>query len=264
MLYGLLELLASALREFHSLAAHSFTRGLFLAGGFTAFMEFVFFLSGRLVRTDWKPNYFLGSGAAVALPLSFILVLLLPASSYLKPAVARLLGVWQQSFLADNDWNEETFRKEYWAVKSLKKPDGSTLENFVKYPAPEDGGHSIPASEPSSLAVIADFDSKRVAEHFQHNFSFLAQLLWAQDRPLPEALRSDMDKFFRDNHGATYEHTKSVKLAGTEMLNLLEQKIERIVLIVRISLILLLAVLWLPLCALAMRDAWKKLEPITG
>jgi hypothetical protein len=236
-----------------------------LAGGFAAFMELVFFLSGRLVRTDWKPGYFLGACAAIALPASFFLLLLLPASSYLKPAVATLLGAWQQSFLADNHWNEETFRKEYWAVKALQSPDGSALENFAKYPAPEDGGHLIPLSKPESLAVMADFDSRRVAEHFQQNLPLIAQLLWTQDRPLPEVIRSDMEQFFKANPGAaTYEHTKSVKLAGAEMLNLLEQKIERIVLIVRVVLILLLAVLWLPLCAFAMYDAWKKLEPITG
>jgi len=262
MLYGLLELLASAIREFHSLATQSFTQWLFLAGGFSAFMGLVFFLSGRLVRSDWRPGYILGSLAGIVIPIGFFLVLLLPASSYLKPAVVRILGVWQQSFMADSAWNEETFRKEYWGVKALKKPDGSPLENFTKHPAPEDGGHTIPAVELASLAVIADYDSRRVAEHFQRNFSFLAKLLWTQERPLPEVLRSDMERFFKENQGTIYEHAKSVRLAGTEMQNLLEQKIERIVLVTRIALVLLFVALWLPLCAFGIYDAWKKLEPL--
>lgn len=264
MLYGLLELLLSAIKEFHGLAAQSFNYWLGVAGGLSACMEVVFFMSGRLVRNDWRPGPALASFAGIAFPLCFLLILLFPASSYLKPAVATLLGVWQQSFSADGEWNQETFRKEYWAVKALKKPDGKPLEDFVGNPAPEDGGHLIPMTAPASKALVADIDSRRVAEHFKKNFSFLAELLWTQERPLPEILRGDMDQFFKANPGASYDHAKAVKLAGAEMQALLEQRIDRIVLFTRAAAALLLVLLWLPLSFFAGRDAWKKLEPITG
>jgi hypothetical protein len=264
MLYGLLELLFYAVREFQKLESSHFTFWLSLAGAGALLMQGIFFLSGRLVHRDWLPSRLLGSLAGIFFPLFFLLLLLLPASAYLKPAVATILGIWQVGFLADHDWNQESFRQEYWAVHALKKSDGTPLENFANHPPPEQGGNLIPASTPTAQATITDIDSRRVADHFQTHFSFLAKLLWTKERPLPDMLRQDMESFFRDHPGTPYDHDKTVQLAGEEMLSLLEGKIERIVLIARIVFIACLVVLWLPLCAAAMYDAWKKLEPITG
>ena len=144
MLYGLLELLATAIKEFHHLAASNFTQWLILASGFALLMEIGCFLSGRLVRSDWTPNLFLGSLAGIAFPITFALIMLLPASPYLKPAVTNLLGVWQQKFLADQDWNGESFRQEYWAVKALKNADGTPLESFADCSRPPKNDCSPP------------------------------------------------------------------------------------------------------------------------
>ncbi|MFZ2404997.1 MAG: hypothetical protein WAW41_07660 [Methylobacter sp.] len=264
MLYGLLELLISTLKAFYRLAFDEFKLWFFIAIGIIFFLGLAFILLGRFMRVDWQPNYISSFIVCISLPLSLFFILLLPASDYLKPAVASLLETWQKDFINNKVWNQETFRKEYWAVNNLKKPDGSSLENFINYPAPENGGNSIPLSYTESKSVISDIDSQRVAEHFQKNFSFLAKLLWTQDRPLPEILRKEMETFFNANKGQPYPHAAAVKIAANEMLSLLEGKIERVVFIVRIILVLLLIVLWLPLYTFALYDAWKKLEPITG
>ncbi len=265
ILLGLAELLASATREFYSQSAQNFIHWLLLAGGITVFIAIVFFISGRLVRNDWKPNYILSSLAGIALPLSFFLIFLLPASSYLKPAISKHLEYWQQIFLADEAWKKETFIKEYWKIKALKNPDGSALEDFSNFPAPKDGGISIPASNRTSQIVMADFESSRTEEHFQQKFPFLAKLLWTQgEYHLSEVLSNDMKWFFKTNPDTPYTMDKSVRLAGVEMQNILEQKIQRIVLITRIALVLFFVILWLPLLTYAMYDAWKKLEPIRG
>jgi hypothetical protein len=263
MLYGLIELLYHAVSEFHRLAS-DFSFWLKAAIGATALMGALFALSGRLVHVDWKPGWWLGGLAGIALPISFLAFLLWPASTYLKPAVVKMLGEWQKGFLQDDAWNQESFRRKYWAVHALKKEDGTSLEDFTKYPPPEQGGHLIPNNSPESRAVSADVDSKRVAQHFETYYTLLANLLWTGDRPLPELIKADMDEYFRTHSGGTYDHHRSVELVGTEMQKLLEQKIGRIILTTRIALAGLLLVLWIPLYAWAMYDAWKKLEPFAG
>jgi hypothetical protein len=263
MLYGLLDLLFHAVQEFRRLDPY-FPLWLGAAVVLAALAASLFWLAGRLVRSDWQPGWGLGSLAGLAVPVSFLAFLLLPAAPYLKPAAVAILKEWQTAFLGDAAWNRESFRRQYWAVQALKAPDGKPLEDFSGYPPPEQGGNRIPASLRESQDAIANLDSSRVAEHFQDSQPLLAKLLWTEERPLPEVLRADMEKFFRDNSGAAYPHGKAVGLAGTEMQRLLEEKIERIVLTTRIALSALLALLWLPLYGWASYDAWKKLEPITG
>jgi hypothetical protein len=263
MLYGLFEILYYSLNEFSRLAS-DFTLWRNTAIGATALIGFLFVLLGRLVRSDWKPGWLLGGLAGLSIPITFVALLLLPATSYLKPAAITILGIWQDTFLHDDTWNQESFRQQYWAVQALKTPEGKALENFSGYPSPEQGGSRIPASHRESQTVISNIDSTRVAEHFQANLALLAKLLWTKERPLPEVLRSDMERFFQENPGTAYDHGKAVQLAGTEMQSLLEKKIGRIILIARIALVSLLVVLWLPMCAWAMYDAYKKLEPITA
>ncbi len=254
----MVNLLFGAITEFHRLEPPKFSLWLALAGGLTVLLGCLFGLLGRLVYLDWRPNWLLGSLAGIALPVSFVVLVLLPASTYLKPAVATILETWQVRFSQDNAWNQETFRQEYWAVHRLNK------ENFTAYPPPEDGGHRIPAIHPDSKAAIADIDSRRVSDHFQEHYSLLARLLWTSERPLPELIKTDIDRFFSEHPETDYEHSKAVQLVGAEMLNLLELKIGRIVSIVRLILVSILMGLWLPLCAGAIYDAWKRLEPIRG
>lgn len=262
MLYGLFELLRQALNEFRGLS-EDFYRWVAVAVILACLVEALFWLSGRLVLRDWRPGWILGGVAGLWFPLTCLIFLSLPATAYLKPAAETILKTWQTGFTHDDAWNQESFRQQYWAVQALKTPDGQPLENFSGYPSPEQGGTKIPASHRESQSAIATIDSNRVAEHFQTRLPLLAQLLWADERPLPEVLRGDMEKFFRDNPGTAYDHFKAVQLAGTEMQRLLEQKIGRIVLMARLGLAGLLLLLWLPLFALAVYDAWKRLEPTT-
>lgn len=263
MFYGLPDLLFSAVEEFSHLASN-FLFWVVLAIILSLTLVGLFVFLGKLVRTDWWPVRWIGGFVTVfAAPVSFATILLLPASSYLQPTVIKILDRWEKDFLNDSTWNQESFRQQYWSVRNLKKPDGTQFENFTGYPPPEDGGGRIPASHSESQAVIADIDSRRVADHFQDGHGLLARLLWTKDRPIPDILRNDMEIFFREHPGTSYDHSKAVQLAGNEMQKLLEEKIGRIVLSTRVILASLLLVLWLPLYGWAMYDAWKKLEPST-
>lgn len=261
----LIMLLHGAINEFHNIDVY-FRWWLAFAAGFAFCLTALVILSGRLTYSDWTPNSFVSVCLAVVFSFSVFLFLLLPASTYLKPTITNIIEIWQQRFQKDAVWNSETFAQEYKAVHNLRKADGSLLENFDKHPPPSPGQnehYTIPASTITAQEAIADIDSRRVAGHFYKHFPLLSNLLGTSEQPIPDVLRNDMTEFFRTNPGTSYNHEKSVQLAGAEMRSLLERKISRIIFTTRALIIALLIVLWLPLYAWAIYDAWKKLEPIT-
>ncbi len=263
MFYGLFELLAYSILEFQRLSA-AFPLWLIAALVGTALFGGAFLAVGRAVYRGWRPPWVLGAVAGLALPLTFLAILLLFSSSYIRPAIIAIIGGWQQSFLQDEPWSNETFRLQYQAVSALRHADGTPIEDLAGHPSPDAGGTLIPVTTPQAKAVVADIDSRRVAEHVQHDIPFLARLLWTKDRPLPEALRQDMERFFADNPKVAYDHGRAVQLAADEMQSLLAAKVGRIVLTVRLAIGTTLTALWLPLLAFAIYNAWKKLEPSTG
>lgn len=264
MFYGLFELLANSVFEFWRLSA-VFPIWIITAVGFAALLGGIFLWAGRSVYRDWRPRLWLGSLVGLAVFFSFLAFLLLFSSPFLRPGVVAIIGVWQQTFLEDQSWNNETFRLQYRAVSALRHSDGTPVENFSTLPSPGDaGGALLPVTTPEAKSAVADIGSRRVAEHFQARLPFLARLLWTKDRPLPEALRQDIENFFFRSPEGTYDQGRAIKLAANEMERLLAAKIDRIVMTVRLAIGAALAAIWLPLFGLAIYDAWKNLEPATG
>jgi hypothetical protein len=263
MLYGLLQLLVYSVIEFRRLST-AFPLWTVAAIALAVLLGTAFVFAGRSVYRNWRPPLWLGSLALLALPVSTLAFLLVFSAPYLRPAVAALIASWQQTFLDDAAWNAETFRLQYQAVSALRHSDGTPLENFADHPPPNAGGVFIPVTTPEAKTVVADIDSRRVAEHFRSHFPFLAQLLWTKDRPLPDALRQDMERFFAENPKEHYHQSRATQLASKEMTRLLSDKIGRIVIAVRVVIGAIIAAFWLPLFALAIYGAWKKLEPSKG
>lgn len=258
-----LVLFFSMLSEFSKLKPLSFwgvfAFALFIAGMLTlACRSFA-----RLTDRHYRFTIIQASLCGFVSLLTFAGVLTWFGVDYLSPTIQANIGYWQAKFPTDNDWNNETFRRKYWGVHELRNANGNLLENFDDFPPPEQGGARIPVHHPESRRLSGTIDAARVAEHFKGSHALLSWLLIVEGDSFPNILKADIDSFFKENPGASYPGIRAVELAGRLLRTSLDKQVPGIIFKVRLILVGILALLWLPLLAWATMNAWKNLEPIS-
>lgn len=261
-----LEVLALAffvLSEFSKLKPVSFWGVLALALFIAGMLPLGCRSLARLTDLRYRFSITQATLCGLASVLTFVGVLAWFGVDYLSPAVQAVILDWQTGFPQDNAWNDETFRLKYWGVHELRDANGNPLENFDDHPPPEQGGHRIPIGHAESRQLCGNIDAVRVAEYFKRNHPFLSWLLIVKGDTFPNILKEDIDAYFKQNPGVDYPASKAVELAGRLLRTSLEQQLPGIIFKVRLMLVAILALLWLPLLAWATMKAWKNLEPIS-
>jgi len=175
-------------------------------------------------------------GIAAAITLLFSILFL--AMQYTTDAVRALVQQWEISIRADNDWAQDTFVTAYEAAYKLRDASGKQLEDFTNYPHPSKGGHLIPLNDKLTQSTVAEVYVDAAIEHFRKGHPFLSKVLWARSGIAPDLIESDMERFFRQNPGSTYDIGEGIALAGREIRSGLVEQAPRVVLISRILLVI--------------------------
>lgn len=138
---------------------------------------------------------------------------------YLREVSINRAEQWKDNIQTNKIWQEDTFRKAYYAVKQQGE------EDFSQHPTPEEGGRIIPIDKESSRRITAKIYVNQAIEQFKQSHPYLSLILKA-DLDIPEEkIYQDNVKFFKDNPKQTYNLENAVKIAVNELKMSLEQRI---------------------------------------
>ena len=168
-------------------------------------------------KVRYIPAYWLLSLFSFFITLIFITSFF--SLHYLREVSINRAEQWKDNIQTNKVWQEDTFRKAYYAVKQQGE------EDFSQHPAPEEGGRIIPVAKESSRRITAKIYVNQAIEQFKKNHPYLSLILKA-DLDIPEEkIYQDNVKFFKDNPAQTYNLDNAVKIAANELKMSLEQRI---------------------------------------
>jgi hypothetical protein len=170
---------------------------------------------------------------AVAAILTVIFTLTFVSLKYTKDIAYSTIAVWQQQIKSDSGWNAQTFRKSYEKVKALG------VEDFSRYPHPNEGGRLMPLSKSESRQINATVYATEAILHFKHSHPYLALILRAQPDISIQVISADTDHYFATHPGGIYSAGDAVDLAAKYIKSGLDAQVPRIVTVSRTLIVIL-------------------------
>jgi hypothetical protein len=170
---------------------------------------------------------------AVAAILTVIFTLTFVSLKYTKDIAYSIIATWQQQVKSDSGWNAQTFRKSYDKVKALG------VEDFSRYPHPNEGGRLMPLNKPESRKTNATVYATDAVLHFKHSHPYLALILRAQPGISIQVIRADTDHFFATHPTGIYSAANAVDLAAKYIKSGLDEQVPRMVAVSRTLIVFL-------------------------
>lgn len=126
---------------------------------------------------------------------------------------------WKDNIQENKVWQENTFKKAYYAVKQQGE------ENFSQHPPPEEGGRIIPVNKESSRLIIAKIYVNQAIDQFKQSHPYLSLILKADVEMPEQKIYQDNVIFFKYNPNKTYNLENAIKIAADELKSSLELRI---------------------------------------
>ncbi len=165
---------------------------------------------------------------AVAAFFTLIFVIVFSSLSYTKEAATASIEVWKALIDHDRAWQQRTFSKAYYKVKALE------IEDFTKYPPPEDGGSIVPISHDESRNAAAEVYANEACSDFDRKRPFLSKIVWSKPGIAPELVENDIHAWFENNRGNLYPLPQGAALATDNIKERLNAQTPRVVTLSRL------------------------------
>lgn len=130
------------------------------------------------------------------------------ALGYLESAAKLSISVWKKQIQLDRSWQDRTFSRAYADIARLG------TEDMQGFPAPADGGHTIPLTQPESVSRYAQRYGEDAAAHWRESRPLLGRLLWTVQAPSRARIAGDVEAHFAESPGRAYPATRAVDLAA--------------------------------------------------
>ncbi len=150
----------------------------------------------------------------------------------LKNLSVDLVDQWEKDISSDNEWEAETFREAYYAVKEIAP------EEFYSVPSPNSRDAWIPLNTLEMQEMFVSVYVDATCETFRLNRPFLNSLLKAKAGISEEVISKDVADYFRDR-GDVYPASRAIKLATSYIKDGLIEQAPKTVKKARVILIFL-------------------------
>jgi hypothetical protein len=165
---------------------------------------------------------------------TLLFVIVFSSLYYTKEAAAASIQLWNVHINVDQPWQNRTFAKAYDKVKALG------VEDFTKYPPPEEGGTIVPISHDESRNAAAELYANEACSDFDRKRPFLSKIVWSRPGVAPDLVESDVQAWFQSHPGGqTYPATRAVELASENIKDRLSAQTPRVVVLSRIVCVVL-------------------------
>ncbi|HIF9276827.1 TPA: hypothetical protein ACX6QU_000488 [Photobacterium damselae] len=181
----------------------------------------------RIIVKNINNEYEFGIGFTIGSLCSFfttfITVILLFSLQFTDPVVKIVVKGWEVALMNNSDWRDKTFRDAYENVAGLKNNAGHQLENFSRYPHPDQGGTTIPTNSEKAQLVATNTYLVAAENNFNKTMPFLSWILTAKSGTAEADILYDMKKHFATRQ-SSYLVEDVYKIAGDRISKeLLEQ-----------------------------------------
>jgi hypothetical protein len=193
----------------------------------------------------------------IAALLTILFTLSYVSLRYTKDIAYSIIDGWQQEIKSDLRWHSKTFRSAYDKVKMLG------VENFSRYPHPNEGGRLMPLTKSVSRKTVATIYATKAVQHFKSSHPYLGMILRAYPDISIQIINDDVDRFFAAHPGGTYSTEDAVDLAAKHIKSGLDIQVPRVVTISReLIVILFLLVQFIPFGLIGLA-AYRDVKVIT-
>jgi hypothetical protein len=160
---------------------------------------------------------------------TLVFVIVFSSLYYTKEAAAASIQLWNLRINSDRPWQDRTFSKAYDKVKSLG------VEDFTKFPPPEDGGHIVPITHDESRNAAAELYANEACSDFDRKRPFLSKIVWSRPGIAPELVEGDAQTWLQGHHpGQPYPAERAVELAAENIKDRLNAQTPRVVVLSRL------------------------------
>jgi hypothetical protein len=203
----------------------------------------------------FKPQFHVYCGTAAIITLIFVVIFV--ALERTLPDVTKRIADWEQLLAPSPDsptprpaqtqeWSRDTFRAAYEAVYRLHDVTGRQLEDFSRYPHPDDNPDTrIPLTTVAARAKTAEVYAQSAVTHFRDSHPLLGWMLSARTDAAAQTIPADMQRFFSaqadvlPDSEEPYQLKHAVRLAAQAIRAELDAQVPRVVLVARALLVLL-------------------------
>ncbi len=149
-----------------------------------------------------RPISYLLSGLAAI--ISFIYIIVFFSFSQLDTITKLYLELWSKSLKINQQWQDETFHKAFYAVKK-QDPEG-----FIGVTTPEDGGSFIPLRNENAQLEAAYVYANQASQDFKKTYPFLSKVLFGNNtHTTKNEISSDIKRYFEQDYGNGNQDIKS-------------------------------------------------------
>lgn len=175
----------------------------------------------------------------IAASISFLSALSFIGLKNLQSVSEQFVTEWSENILDDTEFQNTLFEDAYYAIEE----EGE--ENMAGFPAPEDGGHTIPVSSIGSMVLVSSIYADGACNNFDECYPFLGFFLDADAGIPTDILAEDIEDWLQSN--PVYQTTRGMEVAVEYIENDLINQASQIVRTCRWWLVLLfLAVQMVP------------------
>ncbi len=212
----------------------------------------------KLWNKSYKTTLTHKTMTAFSAVFSFIFIIAFAGFTFFEEVAKLEISSWEEGLKSDASFTNSSFVKAYYNVLKLG------IEDFTKYPKPENEGNTIPAAQPESQLEIGKTYYEAAIENFKDKHSFLAIVLSVKSENTPDSIRKDIEQDFAK--GTTYYLMNGTKIAANNLKNALLKQAPKVVKASRTILVMLFILIQLiPLGAISY-SAYKdlKIHPCHG
>lgn len=212
MVNDIVEIIFNSLKAIPTLSIYNITLGIVVAIviALLTWVGAIYFAKLWNKAYTTKPmNFVLGGFAAL---VSFIYVILFLSFNQLDTITSLYLEIWSKSLKINQQWQEDTFHKAFYAVKK-EDPEG-----FIGITTPENGGNYIPLRNEKAQLEAAYVYANQANQDFKNTHPFLSKLLFGNNtHTTKNEISSDIKVYFEQDYGNSNQDIKS------EISNLMKQ-----------------------------------------
>ncbi len=158
---------------------------------------------------------------------TLVFVLVFSSLYYTKQAAGASIELWNFQINRDQPWLNRTFAKAYDKVKSLD------IEDFSKYPPPEEGGQIVPLSHDESRNAASEVYANEACVNFDRQRPFLSKIVWSKPGIAPDIVEADIHTWFENHRGQVYPLNQGAQLATDNIKERLNAQTPRVVFLSR-------------------------------
>ncbi|HIF9311813.1 TPA: hypothetical protein ACX6Q1_000065 [Photobacterium damselae] len=189
----------------------------------SAFVVWLIRIIVKNINNEYEFSIGFTIGSLCSFFTTFIAVILLFSLQFTDPVVKMVVKGWEVALMNNSDWRDKTFRDAYENVAGLKNNAGHQLENFSRYPHPDQGGTTIPTNSEKAQLVATNTYLVAAENNFNKTMPFLSWILTAKSGTAEADILYDMKKHFATRQ-SSYLVEDVYKIAGDRISKeLLEQ-----------------------------------------